>query len=60
MITLNIISEFESHTEQAATMSELKRKVLDGYNTKGFKFYAGENEDEATTFHKFFKGVKAD
>lgn len=60
MITLNIISEFEAHTEQAGTMGELKRKVLDGYNTKGFKFYTGENEDEATTFHKFFKGVKAD
>lgn len=59
MITLKIISEFETHTEQAETMSELKRIVLNGYNIKGFKFYTEGNEEKATTFHKFFKGVKA-
>lgn len=59
MITLTILSETTVYTEQAETMAQLKRIVLDGYNTKGFKFYIGDNEDKATTFSGLFKGVRA-
>jgi len=60
MINLTILSEHVIYTEQAETMSKLKRVILDKYNVKGFRFYIGDNEDNATTFHKLFKGVKAD
>lgn len=59
MITLKIVSDTIVYTEQAETMSKLKRIVLDNYNTHGFKFYIDGHDELATTFHRFFKGVKA-
>lgn len=59
MITLKIVSSNNIYTEQAETMEQLKRLVLDCYNVKGFKFYEAGSEELATTFHKFFQGVKA-
>jgi hypothetical protein len=60
MITLTVISEHRIHTHKAETMGQLKRIALDTYNVKGFKFYIGDNEDKATTFHRLFKGIRAD
>lgn len=59
MITLKIVSDAIVFTEQAETMGQLKRLVLNNYNVKGFKFYKAGSEESASTFHKFFKGVKA-
>ena len=59
MITLIISSDNESHTEQAESLSDLKRVVLDNYNVTGWKFWLDGREDESTTFYKFFRGVRA-
>ncbi|MYM61601.1 hypothetical protein GTG28_20585 [Vibrio sp. OCN044] len=59
MITLIISSEYETHTEQAKSLSELKRVVLDNYNVNGWKFWLDGHDDKSATFHKFFRGVKA-
>lgn len=59
MITLTVLSEQRIYTHQAKTMGHLKRIALDTYNVKEFKFYIGDNEDKATTFHRLFKNVRA-
>lgn len=57
MIKVYIFSYERIYTEQANSMPELKRKVINGCNIKGFKFSLDPLGSDATTFGKFFKGV---
>ena len=59
MKTVVIQSDYETYTRSANSLAELKRVILDEFNVKGWLFYEPNHPGNATTFHMFFKGVKA-
>lgn len=58
MLKVYVFTEFSTHTLTGASLKELKRRILDNYNTKGFKFGFDPSGSDSTTFHKLFKGVR--
>ena len=58
MIKVYIFGEFEIYNEQAESMSELKRIILDNYNDDEFRFGLDDTGSDAKSFRSFFKGVK--